>query len=155
MTADAPTQMHRLLLFGAAERLYACEIEAVREIIPTRPATRLPGAPEYVLGLINLRGTLVTVVDLARRLGRRAADAGEGSIVLVEVGPKVVGLAVDDVRDVQAVASEAIDAADASVAEQAAAGVVRGVAHLAGEVAVLVDVRAIVRDILLSVGGDT
>src|SRR5919107_903672 len=49
---------HRLLLFVVSGRVYACSIEPVREIIPVRRATRLPGAPSYVWGLVNLRGAI-------------------------------------------------------------------------------------------------
>ena len=60
----------RLLLFVVSGRVYACAIEPVREIIPVRKATRLPGAPEYVCGLINLRGAIVPIVDLRCRFGQ-------------------------------------------------------------------------------------
>ena len=67
----------RLLVFVAEEHRYAIAIEAVKEIVPARAATRLPGAPPHVAGLINLRGRLVTVTDLAVQLGsplRRPAE---------------------------------------------------------------------------------
>jgi purine-binding chemotaxis protein CheW len=118
---------------------------SVREIVPLRPATRLPGAPDYVLGLINLRGTIVTVIDLGRRLLHGGGVRGDASVILVESGTKVVGVAVDDVRDVQAVAPEAID----PVAEGAQGGVVRGIAHLDGHVVVLLDMQVLVREVLI------
>ena len=59
----------------------------MREIVPIRHATRLPGAPSYVRGLINLRGAIVTVIDLATRLAGSAA-VPEGSVVLAEFGHK-------------------------------------------------------------------
>ena len=67
---DAP----RLLFFTAAGQTCACELEGVREIIPYCRATRLPGAPSYVTGLINLRGSIITVLDLGLRLGVAAAS---------------------------------------------------------------------------------
>jgi len=117
----------RLLLFGVHDRVYACEIGEVREIIPFRRVTRLPGAPAYVLGLLNLRGAVLTVLDLGVRLGGAPVDRALGSIVLVEAGARVVGLAVSDVRDVQPVAADAIEAAHEGVDR----GVVRGLVHVA------------------------
>src|SRR5688500_19416321 len=64
----------RLLLFVLDGRLYGCDIGAVREVVTFRRATRLPGAPPYVCGLVNLRGTLVTVLDLGLRIGSKAVD---------------------------------------------------------------------------------
>ncbi|HXD23977.1 MAG TPA: chemotaxis protein CheW [Gemmatimonadaceae bacterium] len=139
-------ELHRFLLFGVAGRLCACELGAVREIIASRPATRLPGAPAWVRGLINLRGTLVTVVDLAVRFG--AADAGGSrSIVVVEAEGKAFGIGVDEVRDVQSVAADALEPVDA---QRAAGGIVSRLAHVGGaETALIVDVGEIARTALV------
>ena len=58
-SVDAP----RLLVFTAAGRTCACELSTIREIIPNRRATPLPGAPSFVTGLINLRGSIITVLE--------------------------------------------------------------------------------------------
>ena len=144
----------QLLLFTAAGRLFGCEIHAVREIVPFRRCTRLPGSPDYVCGLTNLRGTVVTVVDLSRRLagaGDRVATAArhDGSIIIVEHGPKVVGLAVDGVRDVQVLADD--DDAGTGDADAAAAvdgAVVRGLGRLGDEMVIVLDVQTILRQVL-------
>jgi purine-binding chemotaxis protein CheW len=143
------TPVRRLLLFGVAGRLCACDLAAVREIIPARAATRMPGAPAWVRGLINLRGTLVTVVDLAVRF-----DAGAGgvrTIIVAEAAGKALGIGVDEVRDVQSVAESAVEAVDA---QRAAGGIVLGLAHVTGaraqtETALVVDVAEVVRQALV------
>ena len=145
---------HRELLFGVGGRMYGCEIAVVREIVPFRRCTRLPGAPPYVCGLINLRGTIVTVLDLGLRLGGAAVDRNEGSIVLVEQGARVVGFGVDEMRDVQRFAPDAVEAADAAVTGavvdgNTAAGAVRGIARVGPNVVVLLDVGAIIKQALL------
>ena len=137
----------RLLLFGVRGRVYGCDIGAVREIVPVRRATRLPGAPDYVAGIINLRGTVITVLDLGRRLVDEPVDQNVGSIVIVEHGPKVVGLCVDDVRDVQALDGAQLDRV--SGAEDAREGLVRGVGRVGGGVVVVLDVQALVGQVLL------
>src|SRR6476646_8072876 len=98
-----PVGTQRLLLFAVAGTVYGCDIGAVREIVPLRRTTRLPGAPAYVRGLVNLRGAIITVIDLAVRLAG-GTTPGDGSVVLAEFGNKNVGLAVDEVRDVQVLA---------------------------------------------------
>ena len=103
-----PRAAARTLLFRVADRVYGCDIDAVREIVPYRRATRLPGAPPYVQGLINLRGTIVTVLDLGTRLDLGRAPVREGSIILATHGTRVVGVAVDEVMDVQAITEEPI-----------------------------------------------
>ena len=138
-------------MFGVGARLYGCEVALVREIVPFRPCTRLPGAPPYVCGLLNLRGTVVTVIDLGLRLGGAPADRAEGSIVLVEHGSRLVGLGVDELRDVHGFEPDAVQpAGEGSGGEGAAAGAaVRGVARAGAEVVLLLDVGAIVTRALL------
>jgi purine-binding chemotaxis protein CheW len=137
----------RTLLFRVAGDVYGCDIDAVREIIPYRRATRLPGAPPYVQGLINLRGTIVTVLDLAARLDatRPPMREGGGSIILAEHGARVVGVAVEEVMDVQAIAEESIEAANGNTA----GGLVRGLGHLEDGVVVLIDIHMLVTQVLL------
>jgi purine-binding chemotaxis protein CheW len=139
----------RTLLFRVAGSVYGCDIDAVREIIPYRRATRLPGAPPYVQGLINLRGTIVTVLDLGARLDAARApmrEAGSGgSIILAEHGARVVGVAVDEVLDVQAIAEEPLDGANGDTH----GGLVRGLGHLGDDVVVLIDIHTLVTQVLL------
>jgi purine-binding chemotaxis protein CheW len=145
--STAELQLRRFLLFGVAGRLCACDLEAVREIVSARAATRLPGAPAWVLGIINLRGTLVTVVDLAVRFG--AGAGASKSIVVVEASGKSFGIGVDEVRDVQAVAEDALEEVDV---QRAAGGIVRGLVHVGvsrAETALIVDVDEVVRQALV------
>ena len=147
--STAESQVRRFLLFGVAGRLCACDLEAVREIIPSRATTRLPGAPEWVRGLINLRGTLVTVVDLAVRFGSAEVAGGGKSIIVAEAAGKAFGIGVDEVRDVQFVAGDALEDVDA---ERAAGGIVRGLVHVGisrAETALVVDVAEIARQALV------
>jgi len=138
-TADAP----RLLIFGVSGRLCACELDAIREIVPFRQATRLPGAPPFVTGLINLRGAILTVMDLGLRLGGSPVDPAKGSIVLAEAGTRVIGLGVDELRDVQRVPRTQIEPADGEIGS----GLVSGVLQVGEDVAMLLDVRAIIKQI--------
>jgi chemotaxis signal transduction protein len=98
--------------------------------------------------LINLRGTVVTVLDLGARLDRtrpQVRDAG-GSIILVEHGTRVVGVAVDEVMDVQAISEEPVDAGVGDTR----GGLVRGLGHLEGDqVVVLIDIHTLVTQVLL------
>jgi purine-binding chemotaxis protein CheW len=108
-----PADARRTLLFRVGDTIYGCDLEAVREIVPFRRPTRLPGAPKYVLGLINLRGTIVMVFDLAVRLEPSRSMLADGSIMLVSVGgttagglPRAVGFAVQEVLDVRVLGGE-------------------------------------------------
>ena len=86
------------------------------------------------------------MLDLAARLDAGTVDRAEGSIVLAEHGSKVVGIGVDRVRDVQAIATEDIEAA---AGEETRGGIVRGLARVDDQVVVLLDVPQLVRQALL------
>ena len=90
--------------------------------MPHREATRLPGAPSYVQGLINLRGTIVTVLDLGVRLGATRERVPEGSIMLVAMpgNARLVGVAVEEVMDVRVVGTSEDDVIADSAGNDAA-----------------------------------
>ncbi|HEX7978916.1 MAG TPA: chemotaxis protein CheW [Gemmatimonadaceae bacterium] len=136
----------RTLLFRVAGKVYGCDIDAVREIIPYRRATRLPGAPSFVQGLINLRGTIVTVLDLGTRIDPARPVVRDGSIILATHGSRVVGIAVDEVMDVQAISEEHVENHGGARGGDA---LVRGLGHLEDGVVVLVDIHTLVTQVLL------
>lgn len=115
-----------MLRFRAAGMACACDLELVREIVRTRALTRLPGAPAWVAGLMNLRGTLLTVVDLSVRLGGGGGEPPR-VVMVVEGAGRRFGIGVQGVDGVADVATNAIEPVDA---QRASGGVVTGVVHL-------------------------
>jgi purine-binding chemotaxis protein CheW len=145
---DAPSVEASTLLFRAGGRTFGAGIGAVREIIPFRPPTRLPGAPAHVLGLVNVRGTIVTVIDLARRVDPRGETPKLGSIVLVPSGgARLAGIAVDQVLDVVHVVPEQTLAGQ--VSDPTLEEVIVGLGHSDGQVVILLDVQALVKQVLV------
>jgi purine-binding chemotaxis protein CheW len=87
----------RWIRVTCAGRTYGLPLERVREILTPQPFTRLPGCDAEVAGLIGVRGRVVTVLDLGRILGTRAAASlPDHRLLLVDYGERIVGLAVDD-----------------------------------------------------------
>lgn len=89
----------RLLVFRVADLVAAVEATTVREILASQAATRIPGAPAAVQGLINVRGELVTLVRGRTLLGREDAGGGGATLVLMQWGGVGVAVAVDEVVD--------------------------------------------------------
>lgn len=106
MTADqkaASTTEVELLSFRLAEQEYSVDIMAVREIRGWSRATPLPHAPAHVRGVINLRGTVLPVVDLSTRLGMAPVEGDPRNVIIVvQVGDQTAGLLVDAVSDILA-----------------------------------------------------
>jgi purine-binding chemotaxis protein CheW len=92
-----------LLTFQVGGQEYAIDIMSVREIRGWSKATPLPHAPRFVRGVINLRGTVLTIVDLADRLGMDKTQTNERNVIIVVQAEKeTVGLLVDAVSDILA-----------------------------------------------------
>ena len=150
MTEPGPASAEeRLLLFRLGGRIYGTSLEVVREIVPWRRPTRLPGAPSYVVGLINLRGTIVTVADLGTRLGVATGERTDSSIVLVQAGQRLMGFLVDEVKDVRLLAADRVERPGAGAESESMRGIVRGMGHLDDEVVILVDLAALAAEILV------
>jgi purine-binding chemotaxis protein CheW len=143
--------LEHLLIVEVNGQLFGFEASYLREVVPARRATRIPGAPQPVKGLINLRGSLIVVADVAMRLlgAPETRAASEGSIVLVESEGKSLGLAVQDVRDVVTLHVEPIEGGTPLVSAQApAASLCRGVGRLEGEIVIVLDVAALARQVV-------
>lgn len=96
--ATTPTQ---LISFAIGEDQYGVDIMAVREIKGWTEITHLPRQPDYVRGVLNLRGVIVPIIDLRCRFGQGATQATPLHIVIiVQIGPKPIGLLADRVLDI-------------------------------------------------------
>lgn len=139
-----------MLVFEVGETSYGLDTSAVQEIVPARTMTRLPGAPEHVTGLLNLRGTLVTVVDLSWLLIGKPSTVDERSTVIVRSGGHFLGLIVDDVHDVHDVDDAHLLAVAGMTSQSADAGrsITRELGHFEDRVVLLVDVAELVRQTL-------
>ena len=90
-----------LVTVAVGEQQYAIDIMAVREIRGSSRSTPMPNAPAHFLGMINLRGVILPVLDLGARLGFGPSDQAQASVVVVvQIGARQVGLLVDGVRDI-------------------------------------------------------
>lgn len=98
-----------LISFRIGEQEFCVDIMAVREIRGWTQATPLPQAPSYVRGVINLRGAVLPIVDLAARLGLGTTEPSvRNVIIVVRIGHRLVGLLVDAVSEVLTATAEMI-----------------------------------------------
>ncbi len=100
----------QLVSFKLDKIEYGIDILSVHEILRIPEITRLPNAPDYIKGVINLRGNVIPVVDIRMRFGMPSAPVTELSrIIVVEIGEKLVGLMVDNVYQVIRLSRSRID----------------------------------------------
>lgn len=128
-----------LVAFRVDSQEYCVDIMSVREIRGWTPATAIPQAPEYVRGVINLRGSVLPIVDLASRFGLNPPEpTARHVIIIAQIGKQVVGLLVDAVSDILTVLAEKIQPTP-DVASDVARSFVRGVLAIEGRMISLID----------------
>lgn len=113
VTQPAAAPGNQYLTFMVAGEEYGVDILRVQEIKGWDRVTRLPQSPEYVLGVINLRGAVVPIIDLRRRFALERVPFGPTTVVIVVKvraarGERTAGIVVDAVSEVYSVAAEAI-----------------------------------------------
>ncbi len=111
-------ELTQYLTFEVADEEYAIDILRVREILVYAPLTSVPRAPEFIAGVMNLRGSVVPVVDLRKKLGLPpTVISGTTCVVIVDIQSEGqtshVGLLADDVRQVMSLAPEDVEPAPA------------------------------------------
>lgn len=98
-----------LIAFRIGDQEFCVNIMSVREIRGWTPATPLPHTPPYIMGVINLRGAVLPIMDLSSRLGMKPAEPTARHVIIVaQVRSKIVGLLVDAVSDILTVTDEQI-----------------------------------------------
>lgn len=112
LTEDVSTKQY--LTFRLGSESYSIDVHQVREVLDDTEVTRVPQTPDFMLGVINLRGSVVPVVDLRQRFGMAAAELTRDSCVIVmeiaiEGEKAVVGALVDAVEEVLDIHADAIE----------------------------------------------
>ena len=137
----AEDEVLQWVTFQLENETYGINVMQVQEVLRYTEIAPVPGAPEYVLGIINLRGNVVTVIDTRSRFGLPSGDVSENSrIVIIEAEKQVIGIMVDSVAEVVYLRSSEIDAAPA-VGTEESAKFIQGVSNRDGQLLILVDLN--------------
>ncbi len=139
---DTATEM-QLVVFDLASEYYGVDIGTVREIIRMQTVTRVPGAPPYVEGIINLRGQVIPVVDLRKRLDLIVSEqTNESRIVWVTINGQDVGVIVDAVTEVLRIPLSSIEP-PSSMVSSVDSDYLRGIAKLESRLIILLDLSKV------------
>jgi purine-binding chemotaxis protein CheW len=144
ITKTETASTRKVIAFRIGNQEFCVDVIAVREIRGWTPATALPHAPAFVRGVINLRGFVLPIIDLAARFGFPAAEpTAQHVIIVAEIGRKTVGLLVDAVSDILTVTDESVQPTPDVVSELAET-FVRGVFVVDGRMISLVALDGVV-----------
>jgi purine-binding chemotaxis protein CheW len=125
---------------------YGIKVMQVQEVLRMTEIAPVPGAPHYVLGIINLRGNVVTVIDSRKRFGLPDKEPDDSTrIVIIEAGDNVVGILVDSVAEVVDLRGSEIETAP-NVGTDESSKYIQGVSSQRQELLILVDVDKLLSD---------
>ena len=137
------THGRELIAFRIGDQEFCVNIMSVREIRGWTPATPMPHAPSYVLGVINLRGVVLPIVDMSLRLGMKPVEPTVRHVIIVaQVGSRVVGLLVDAVSDILTVTDENVQPTP-DIANDAEKAYARGIFAIEGRMICLIDLHSL------------
>ncbi|MCB1790384.1 MAG: chemotaxis protein CheW [Gammaproteobacteria bacterium] len=136
----------QLVTFRLKDETYGINVMQVQEVLRVSEIAPVPGAPSYVLGIINLRGNVVTVIDTRSRFGLPGTERDDASrIVIIESDQQVVGILVDSVAEVVELRQSEIDQAP-SVGSEESSRYIQGVASRDEDLLIVVDLNKLLSD---------
>jgi len=132
--------------FKLKNEVYGINVMQVQEILRYSEIAPVPGAPLYVLGIINLRGSVVTVIDTRSRFGLEPCDITDNTrVIVIELESQVIGILVDSASEVVYLKTSEIDEAP-NVGNEESAKFIQGVSNREGELLILVDLDKLLSD---------
>ena len=144
---EAKDPQRELIAFRIGSQEFCVDIMSVREIRGWTPATPLPRSPGYMKGVINLRGTVLPIIDLGARFGLTTSEPTARHVIMVaHIGGRMVGLLVDAVSDILQM-SEASVQATPDVASDQVKTFVKGLFALEGRMISLIELDRIVPEV--------
>jgi len=136
----------QLVTFRLKDESYGINVMQVQEVLRVSEIAPVPGAPAYVLGIINLRGNVVTVIDTRTRFGLPTTERDDASrIVIIESDQQVVGILVDSVAEVVELRQSEIDSAP-NIGNDESSRYIQGVASRDEDLLIVVDLNKLLTD---------
>lgn len=135
---------YQLVIFSIGDEEFGVDISQVREIVRLIPITYLPKAPEFIEGVVNLRGQVVAVIDLAKRLVISSKQRGDNTrIIIVEIEGLTMGMIVDSVSEVLRLSSDQIEDVPSVIQTEVQEHYIYGVGKLKDRLLVLLDLKKV------------
>ncbi len=138
-TEAAQEEVLQWVTFHLDNETYGVNVMAVKEVLRYTDIAAVPGAPDYVLGIINIRGTVISVINTRRRFGLSDQEPRDNTrIVIIEIGKYVVGIMVDSVAEVVYLRQSEIETAP-NVGKDDSGRFIQGVCNKNNELLILVE----------------
>ncbi len=145
-TEQGKDQVVQWVTFRLEDETYGINVMQVQEVLRVSEIAPVPGAPDYVLGIINLRGNVVTVIDTRKRFGMPPGELDDNSrVVIIESQGQIFGILVDSVAEVVELRGSEIDVAP-NVGNEESSRYIQGVATVDSDLLILVDLNKLLTE---------
>ena len=142
-TTGKNLEERQLVVFDLGGEVYGVDINTVREIIRVQEITHVPNAPEFVEGVINLRGKVIPIVDLRKKFSlEEGEESKENRIVVVDIVGEDIGVMVDAVAEVMRLPSDSVEPTGDLIATDDSY-YIEGIANLGERLIILLDLEKV------------
>ncbi|WP_256623144.1 chemotaxis protein CheW [Methanolobus chelungpuianus] len=142
-----PNDLLQLVIFNLGTEEFGIDIMKVQEIIRLPDITRIPKSPDYIKGVINLRGKIIVVMDLDKRFGLPSKEITEESrIIVADVDGSIVGMVVDSVSEVIRLMASSVDPTPEIITHSINASYLRGVGKIDDRLLILLNLENIINE---------
>ncbi|ADC65238.1 CheW protein [Ferroglobus placidus DSM 10642] len=137
----------QVIVFNLGDERYGVDISQVREIIKPTEITRIPNAPEFVEGVINLRGQITTIINLRKRFNLEPKPIDQNTrIIVVEHDGAVIGMMVDNVTEVKYLSKSDIEELPPVITAKSEAKFLKGIGKLPDGLLILIDLNKVLNE---------
>lgn len=147
MIQHADSDLLQLVIFQLGGEEFGVDIMAVQEIIKMPAITAIPQAPEYVSGVINLRGRIIVVINLGKKFNIMSSENNDDyKVIVVELENQIIGMMVDSVSEVLRIPTTSVDPAPDIIKSGVSSNYIQGVGKLDDRLLILLDLRNVLSD---------
>ena len=145
MSNDEVEEKYTYLLFELGREIYGVDLLSVREVIEPMPTKVIPNTKEYFIGVINIRGEIVGVIDMRMRYRQKADDGDHKAYMIIETANGPLGAVVDKVNSVASFNKEVIQT-DVKIASQLPDEFITGIAKIDERLVTLLDLKKLLEN---------
>ncbi len=136
------------VLFDLEKQGYAIDINLVIEVTELSETTKLPGADTHLEGILNLRGDVISIIDLKKRLGLKASNSSGQQILVVNKANQQVGIIVDYARDIRSYDENILE--DASLFNDIDENLIESIINVNDEIIIALDIDEIISEAIIN-----
>lgn len=137
----------QLVVFSINQEFFGVDISGVREIIKLEQVTRIPNTEVHIEGIINLRGKIIVIIDLAKKLGLvSGGDKRNVRVIVSEIRGNLVGFIVDSCNEVMRMNSDKIEDAPNAIKSKISGDYLQGVGKLDGRLIIIISLEKMITE---------